>query len=521
MKKTLLALTLLTPILFTGCAGGNDSTDTNESIVTSPASPSNTSIQLLENNSITVFWQDNSDNEDDFIIERSIDNISFTVVSTVTVNSETYTDNSVVAGNTYYYRVMTTNAAGDSSYSDIAKITIPSESTGGEGEGEGEINPPISPSNLIVDSFQANIVSISWNDNSDNEQGFIIQRSKTGSTDSYTQIGNTNENTKYFTDTGLSANTQYFYKVFAFNSAGESSSSNETSVTTEIVSLHYIADYSVAKESVLRSIPEQYITAAKQNLHILYVGTSHSTQTVDGMRGLMQYKAGDDDLFAATFNGTPVDGKLDIHYRGTSGTDLSHDSTDSSGHTGYFTGTVSYLDAASHADVNVVMWSWCSIEGHDAQIYLDNFEELINMYKAGGSKGRTAANEVKFVFMSGYARGNDSDDTNATNSPYTSYSMIRDYAETHGHFMLDYWTQDVYNYETNAYKPSESGNSNAQHKAYFDSHQEGIDWFATRDYNSGLVKWPAHCGGTPQHITSNRRAYGAWWIWARLAGWEN
>ncbi|MCP4214162.1 MAG: hypothetical protein GY765_05875, partial [bacterium] len=282
----------------------------------------------------------------------------------------------------------------------------------------------------------------------------------------------------------------------------------------------YIADYGKSKESVLRSIPEWALDAAKNNLHILYTGTSHSSQTTDGMRGLLQYKSGDETLFDVTFDGNPIAGKLDIHYRRASGTDLSHDSLDANGHTGYYTGTVQYLD--SHPEINVVMWSWCSIEGHNVQIYLDNFQELIDMYKAGGSKGRTSANEVTFVFMTGYARGNDSDTPESPyiRSPYQNHKRITDYCKAYGYFCLDYWSQDVYEYETDAYKPTENANSNVQHKAYFDSHQEGEHWFATRNYSSGAVKWPAHCEGLPQHITSNRRAYGAWWIWARLAGWD-
>ena len=301
---------------------------------------------------------------------------------------------------------------------------------------------------------------------------------------------------------------------------------SEIGFITPMPAADFIADYSKAKESVLRSIPVQYINAAKSNLHIMYCGTSHSSQTADGLRGLMQYKSGDDTLFAVTFNGTPAAGSLDIHYRPepyySNASDLSHDAVDENGHTAYFRETVSYLDNAAYSDVNVVMWSWCSIEGHDVQIYLDNFEELINMYKAGGTKGRTQANEVKFVFMTGYARGSDGDTPEPPyiRSPYQNHKRIADFCNANGYFCLDYWSQDVYHYETDAYKPTESGNDNVQHKEYFDSHTQGVHWFATMDYSSGTVKWPAHCEGTPQHITSNRRAYAAWWIWARLAGWS-
>lgn len=284
----------------------------------------------------------------------------------------------------------------------------------------------------------------------------------------------------------------------------------------------YIADYKVARESVLRGIPVRFIEAAKSNLHIMYCGTSHSSQTVDGMRGLMQYKTGDNTLFAVTFNGVPVAGSLDIHYRPSgpyTASDLSHDSVDAQGKTQYYYRTIEYLDNPAYADVNVVMWSWCSIDGHDVQVYLDNFQALINMYRAGGSKGRTAANAVRFVFMTGYASGGygDTPEPPYIHSPYQNHKRIVDFCKANGYFCLDYWSQDTYEYETDAYKPTEDGNDNVQHKAYTDSHTVGVDWFQCRDYGSGSVSLPAHAN---QHLTGNRRAYGAWWIWARLAGWN-
>ena len=265
----------------------------------------------------------------------------------------------------------------------------------------------------------------------------------------------------------------------------------------------------------------------------MYCGTSHSSQTMDGMRGLMDYKTGDDTLYSVTFDGVPVIGSLDIDYRPTSpvdvyntASDLSYDSIDSDGFTNYYYKTIEYLDCDDNSDINVVMWSWCSIAGHDVQIYLDNFAALIDMYKAGGAKGRTESNEVVFVMMTGYAISGTEANTPEPpylKSPYQNFKRIVDYAEENHIFCLDYWSQDVYNYGDDAFKPEEDGNENVQHYEWVndEEHVLGNDWFETRSYYTGTVKWPAHCDGTyAQHLTSNRRAYAAWWIWARLAGWE-
>jgi len=48
----------------------------------------------------------------------------------------------------------------------------------------------------------------------------------------YSQIATVNANTSSYTNTGLSSNTRYYYRVRAYNSAGDSLYSNEYSATT-------------------------------------------------------------------------------------------------------------------------------------------------------------------------------------------------------------------------------------------------------------------------------------------------
>ena len=70
-----------------------------------------------------VNWNDNSDNETNFLIERSTSvSGGFIQVATVAANVRTYTDNTVFRKTTYFYRVRAANSGGKSNYSNIASV---------------------------------------------------------------------------------------------------------------------------------------------------------------------------------------------------------------------------------------------------------------------------------------------------------------------------------------------------------------------------------------------------------------
>ena len=94
----------------------------------------------------------------------------------------------------------------------------------------GQPQIPIAPTNLVAVAFSHNQVDLSWDDNSNNELGFKIER-KQGAGD-FTEIATVEANRTSYSDKELEANTTYVYRVCAYNDVGDSEWSNEASVTT-------------------------------------------------------------------------------------------------------------------------------------------------------------------------------------------------------------------------------------------------------------------------------------------------
>ncbi len=91
---------------------------------------------------------------------------------------------------------------------------------------------PAAPSALTASASGSGTINVSWTDNSTDETGFKLER-KTGSTGTYSEIaGAIAANTTTYSNTGLAASTTYYYRVRSYNSAGNSSYSNEASATT-------------------------------------------------------------------------------------------------------------------------------------------------------------------------------------------------------------------------------------------------------------------------------------------------
>ena len=87
------------------------------------------------------------------------------------------------------------------------------------------------PSNLSATALSSSVINLSWNDNSSNEGEFVIERDTSSSFPSPVRMTAWSNSTT-FSDTGLSPDTTYYYRVKAKNATDSSGFSNTASVTT-------------------------------------------------------------------------------------------------------------------------------------------------------------------------------------------------------------------------------------------------------------------------------------------------
>lgn len=179
------------------------------------------------------------------------------------------------------------------------------------------------------------------------------------------------------------------------------------------------------KNIFLNELTDADVLAAKSSLHVVYEHTSHGSQLITGMESLAGFRE-----YSNRYAWSDVgegDG-LDLDDRGIPAdvSDLSQgDSVDNNGDTPWVIGTRALLDDPANTHVNVVMWSWCSINGHDAQRYLDNMEKLISEYPG-----------VTFVFMTGHAEGLGED--LSINGVHYNNALIRAHAEQYQRWLYDF-----------------------------------------------------------------------------------
>jgi hypothetical protein len=182
-----------------------------------PAAP--TGLQGEGTTMIKLTWSDNSSNETNFKVQRSLNGTTgWATIATLGVNRTSYLI-AFVGSSRYYYRVAAVGAEGIS-YSNTTGLW------------PAFVHPPKNLQLTVLSPFQ---IHIAWSDKSNNETQFRVERS-VGTNAEWLLVANVLSNDTATVDTGLMPSTTYYYRVRAENSAHVSEFTFSKNATTSSVS---------------------------------------------------------------------------------------------------------------------------------------------------------------------------------------------------------------------------------------------------------------------------------------------
>lgn len=261
----------------------------------------------------------------------------------------------------------------------------------------------------------------------------------------------------------------------------------------------------------ISQIPEAAIQTAKQNLHIAYGHSSHGSQLIDGMNGLIAFMNGlGFTINLYSWNNGGTGGALDLHDYAMGG--------DAGYYPDWVNNTRSYLGipnsitgrgTGSNADVNVIIWSWCGQVSSLTQSsllsnYLTPMTQLENDYPG-----------IKFIYMTGHLEG-----SGPGGNLHIRNEQIRTYCMDNNKILYDFADIESYDPDGQINYMSLLANDNCDYDSdnngtldknwaieWQNSHVENVDWYTCNATHS-------------QSLNGNLKAYSAWWLWASLAGWN-
>ncbi len=163
---------------------------------------------------VDLVWNDIA-NDIGYEVEQALGDGEFERVAELATNTSSTSFTGLQSLTEYRYRVRGILEDGFTEYSNIAPvITLP--------------EPPEAPSDLEGTFDSEGRIFLSWSDNSDVEEGFLIERSTDNN--SFSELVNVVANITSFRDDNTEIGIDYFYRITAFNVSGSSDPSNVISV---------------------------------------------------------------------------------------------------------------------------------------------------------------------------------------------------------------------------------------------------------------------------------------------------
>jgi len=218
-----------------------------------------------------------------FYIYHSTDSLNITLKDSV-YRDTTYTFTQNLQLNTnYFWKIVAKNTHNLTTASPVWKFKTQS------------FLPITVPTNLYATGFSSKI-KLTWQDLSNNEKGFYIERKKIAETN-YSQIAAVDSNvTMYNDEIGIVANTVYQYRIRAYNTKINSGYSNIAQAKTLYVPMEVISpDYNATAVNLTTSLKwkkysgatNYYLQVANDSLFINLIATdSMITDTIFNISGL-------------------------------------------------------------------------------------------------------------------------------------------------------------------------------------------------------------------------------------------
>lgn len=221
------------------------------------SAPTNLTATAASTSQIYLTWSAVSGASYYYVYRTTANSGTYTLVAQPSTTG--FTDTGLSMNITYYYRIQAVSGGAVSGYSAVVSAT-PMNSTG----------VPAAPTNLIATAPSTTQISLTWNPVSYATNYYIYRSNSPSGPFSTIAV----PSTPYYTDSGLTPNVAYYYKVQAGNSYGTSADSPVVYATTTVSNTVPAAPGNLSATVV--SSTQVYLTwsAVSANFYYVYRSTS-------------------------------------------------------------------------------------------------------------------------------------------------------------------------------------------------------------------------------------------------------
>lgn len=203
-----------------------------------PAAPEDLTAMPKGSTQIDLQWEDRSNNETLFRIERKMKDEPWSLLVEVAspdsfgMGPVSYLDEGLLPRTTYLYRVLAKNEIGTSLPSNEESATTedpPPQAPEAPTELKAKAVLDTSGELFALEAGEPDYIRLTWKDNADDESHFMMERKIENG--NFKFLGTVLKDMTEFKDFNVARGITYTYRIYAVNSIAPSSSSNEASVS--------------------------------------------------------------------------------------------------------------------------------------------------------------------------------------------------------------------------------------------------------------------------------------------------